>query len=80
MNYFMLIILQRKAPMKSWFILQKVNQCMQLAAIFLTAAFKSRGAVAAAGLGLPSFFRYNIENIVVNTTTTPGTWNVKVIL
>ncbi len=78
MNNCLPIILQRKVSMKSRSISRKVSQCMLLAAFFLTAPQRAAAQAPPPAWAFTQFFRYNIENIVVNATT-PGTWNVKVI-
>lgn len=64
--------------MKSAF-LRKVSPCILSVAIFLLALQEASGQAPPPAWDFTKYFQYNIERILVSTTATPGTWNVKVI-
>jgi OmcA/MtrC family decaheme c-type cytochrome len=64
--------------MRSTSLVRKIGQRFALAAVFLLASQGANSQTPAPAWGFAQYFKYNIENIVVNATT-PGTWNVKVV-
>jgi len=65
--------------MKTSSAMRRVAQFILLSATLLLASQNASSQTPAPAWGFAQYFKYNIENILVNTTTVTGTWNIKVI-
>jgi OmcA/MtrC family decaheme c-type cytochrome len=67
--------------MKPLSILRRISQCLWPVVVLLGATQHATSQTPAPppAWSHAQYFKYNIENVLVNTTTAAGTWNVKVI-
>jgi len=59
--------------------LKRIGRRLLMPVVVLLASQAASAQTPPPAWDFAPMFRYNIENVLVNTTTTAGTWNVKVI-
>jgi len=65
--------------MKTSSLIRGIMQCTLLSAALMFASQNASSQTPAPAWGQAQYFKYNIENVLVNKTAIAGQWNVKVV-